>query len=124
MAAALTDRRLAWLAAGPEVLRSAQSSILDVAYTVLLARLGVSPEEAPITDRGPRHLVFRSRNFCPTLEACRILGLDTRRVCKHLTEGPTNAMLRQIDPRLRFTRNYETLRPFGPYCEEHISLEE
>ena len=69
-------------------------------------------------------LVLRSSNFCPTLEACRILDLDTRFVCRHLTEKPTTDLLRQIHPKLRFTRNYESLRPNAPYCEEMIILDE
>jgi hypothetical protein len=55
---------------------------LEQAYRLLLARLGIGEEDAPIVERGPDRLVFHSRNFCPTLEACRILDLDTRRVCR------------------------------------------
>lgn len=42
----------------------------------------------------------------------------------HLTERPTTELLQQIDPRLRFSRNYDTLRPHGQYCEETISIDE
>jgi hypothetical protein len=53
---------------------------------------------------------------------CKILNLDTRFVCRHLTEKPTTGLLRQIHPELRFTRNYKKLRPHPPYCEEMIIL--
>jgi len=95
---------------------------LEQAYLLLLRRLGIPEGEAPIVERGPRRLVFHSRNSCPTLEACRLLGLDTRRVCRLYNQGATQALLRQIDPRLRFRRNYARLRPRAPYCEEIIEL--
>jgi len=95
---------------------------LEQAYRLLLARLAIGEEDAPIAERGPDRLVFHSRNFCPTLEACRILDLDTRRVCRLYNEGATAELLRQVDPRLVFRRNYEKLRPYAAYCEEIIEL--
>jgi hypothetical protein len=41
-----------------------------------------------------------------------------------LSEIPTTELLRQLHPKLRFTRNYEKLRPHTPYCEEMIILDE
>lgn len=32
--------------------------------------------------------------------------------------------MKQIHPKLKFTRNYEKLRPYFTYCEEIIELEE
>jgi len=69
-------------------------------------------------------IIIHSKNFCPTLEACRILNMDTRFVCRHLTENPTTELIRQLHPRLRFCRNYEKLRPHSAYCEEMIVLED
>ncbi|MGE5237650.1 MAG: nucleoside deaminase [Chloroflexota bacterium] len=96
---------------------------LDEAYGLFLSRLGITADEAPIAHREDNHIVIHSRNMCPTLEACDILGLDTRFVCRHLTEKPTNELIRQLNPRLRFFRNYERLRPYADYCEEIIALE-
>jgi hypothetical protein len=31
-------------------------------------------------------------------------------------------MLTRLDPRLRFERDYEVLRPYAPYCRERIVL--
>ena len=68
-------------------------------------------------------IIWRSTNFCPTLEACRRLGLDTRVVCRAATEGAVQALIARLDPRLRFSRNYETgIRPHADYCEEQITL--
>lgn len=120
-------RRVRWFresytpAASPAV--SPDASPLDAAYALFLARLGIGPEEAPVVERGARRLVIHSRNFCPTLEACGILGLDTCEVCQQLTEEPTTELLRQLHPGLSFRRNYGRLRPHAPYCEEMIVLE-
>ncbi len=98
------------------------NDVLDAAYQLFLAKLGITAEEAPIVDRQDKKLVIHSKNFCPTLEACKILGLDTRDICKQLNEEPTQALLQQLNPNLHFKRNYDCLRPFKSYCEEMIIL--
>ena len=59
-------------------------------------------------------------NFCPTLEACKILNLDTRKICKLYNENATDVLIKQIDKNLIFVRNYKKLRPYSEYCEEMI----
>ncbi|HQQ41150.1 MAG TPA: hypothetical protein PLR57_06540 [Clostridia bacterium] len=97
---------------------------LEAGYRLLLARFGITPEQAPVIERTERRIVFHSQNFCPTLEACRRLGLDTRLVCKLLNERATDSLVKLINPRLTFSRNYEQLRPYAPYCDETITLED
>ena len=118
-----TRRRVEWFRENRATFASDPNHPLEAGYRLLLRRFGISPEEAPIVSRTERQITFHSQNFCPTLEACRVLGLDTRHVCKRINEASTNALLQQLDPRLRFSRNYEKLRPYAPYCEETISLE-
>ena len=118
-----TRRRVAWFAEHRAEISLPADDPLEAGYRLLLLRFGISPEEAPIVQRTEHSITFHSQNFCPTLEACRMLGLDTRHVCKYINEDSTNALLRELDPRLRFSRNYEKLRPYAPYCEETISLE-
>lgn len=118
------QRRLAWFDAKRDEFTFLGSDPLESAYRLLLCRFGISEEEAPIVERTAHRLVFHSQNFCPTLEACQILGLDTRRVCKGYNENSAEVLIRQIDPRLRFTRNYEKIRPYAEYCEEMILIEE
>jgi len=84
---------------------------LGAAYSLFLEKLGITAEQAPIVERHRDRLVIHSKNFCPTLEACRILDLDTREICKRLTEKPMQALLRELHPYLRFKRNYEKIRP-------------
>ena len=116
-------RRTAWFEENKSRFAFLSNDLLDSAYRLLLARFGITPEEAPIIRRSDTMIVFHSMNFCPTLEACRILGLDTRFVCKRINEDATNRLIQLIDPRLRFSRNYTHLRPYSPYCEEMICVE-
>lgn len=90
------------------------------AYRLLLKRFRIPAEQAPIVHRDETKLVFHSMNFCPTLEACRILELDTREICRRYNEGSTDTLVKQVDPGLAFKRNYDLLRPYSGYCEEMI----
>jgi len=119
-----TRRRIAWFSEHRADFASLSDDPLEAGYRLLLLRFGISPEEAPVVSRSERAITFHSQNFCPTLEASTLLGLDTRHVCRCINEDSTNALLRQLDPRLRFSRNYEKLRPYASYCEETISLEQ
>lgn len=123
LARGLTERRLRWLADNRQLMDVENEEPLDCAYRIFIEKLGISAAAAPIVCRDRQRIVFHSKNFCPTLEACKILDLDTRFVCRHLTELPTTELVRQIDPRLRFIRNYHKLRPYQDYCEEMFVLE-
>jgi len=120
-AEAIARKRVEWFHAARPLEGIASGSPLNDAYTVFLRKLGLTPADAPVMNRDTTHLTLASRNFCPTLEACRILGLDTRFVCRHLTEEPTEVLLRLVDPRLRFTRTYDTLRPHGACARKPFS---
>jgi tRNA(adenine34) deaminase len=93
---------------------------LEAAYHVLLQKMGIQESEAPIVHKDATKIVFHSRNFCPTLEACKILGLDTREVCRLYNEKSTDALVKQVDRRLAFSRNYRKMRPLCDFCEESI----
>ncbi|AOT73246.1 tRNA-specific adenosine deaminase [Geosporobacter ferrireducens] len=118
------NRRVKWFYENRERFEFINDNILDSGYKLLLNRFNITEDEAPIVEKSERKIVFHSKNFCPTLEACKILGLDTRVICKKLNENSTDTLIRQINPQLRFSRNYEKLRPYTEYCEEIISMEE
>ena len=113
-------RRVEWFQTRHGNRISASSDPLERAYRVLLQKLGIRETDAPIATKDRTRLVFHSRNFCPTLEACKLLGLDTRRVCRLYNEGAAQDLVQQIDDRLAFRRSYERLRPYSDYCEEII----
>lgn len=118
----LKSKRLGWF--NTHKFQSDVENPLDSAYELFLKKLGISPKEAPIISREKNKLVIHSENFCPTLEACKILGKDTREICKKINEEATQALLQQVDSRIVFRRNYNALRPYKPYCEEMIILED
>lgn len=124
LACELSKKRLRWYEEHCHHPIAYGEDILQAAYRLFLRKLGITPDQAPIVRRGKNHLILHSSNFCPTLEACKILGLDTRFVCRQLTEKPTTDLIRQIHPKLRFSRNYDRLRPYSAYCEEMIILDE
>jgi tRNA(Arg) A34 adenosine deaminase TadA/catechol 2,3-dioxygenase-like lactoylglutathione lyase family enzyme len=91
------------------------------AYELLLLEyMGLSPDQVPVVDESPDHIVWLSTNDCPTMEACRRLGLDTRRVCRAVAERPVQSFLSRLDPRLRFVRDYTAIRPHADHCREQI----
>lgn len=119
------EKRLAWLEEHLVTFERTDNPVLD-GYRLFYERyLGVAvPADGEIAGRTGRSLVTRWWNTCPTLEACQKFGLDTREICRKVYHRPVQAFLAQLDPRLRFERNYEVLRPHAAYCEEMITLED
>lgn len=119
-----THKRVTWYHTQVSLSDISRHDTKETAYQLLLKRFNITEAQAPIVQRDEKKLVFHSGNFCPTLEACKILELDTRYVCKLYNEHATDTLVKQIDPSLRFTRNYENLRPDTAYCEEMIIIDE
>ncbi|MBW3021814.1 hypothetical protein KY328_02760 [Candidatus Woesearchaeota archaeon] len=116
---ALCAKRLKWLE--ENIGSVSETSLLKKAYTLLLIKkMGIEPSEVPIVYEDENKITWRSYNWCPVLEACKELGLDTREVCKKGWEESVNEFVKMIDSRLRFIRNYEKIRPYAEYCEESI----
>lgn len=82
--------------------------------------MGLDEGELPVVTENEREIVWLSYNPCPTLEACKALELDTRRVCRGAYEKSTQALISQLDPELRFHRSYQDIRPHSSYCREKI----
>jgi tRNA(Arg) A34 adenosine deaminase TadA len=82
--------------------------------------MGLSKHDLPIILETEGEIVWLSKNKCPTLEACGILGLDTRHICRAVYEKSTQAFVSQLDPQLRFLRSYEEIRPHSDHCKEMI----
>jgi len=118
----LIKKRLRWYEENKNKIRLKGSDVKR-AYTLLtIEYLGLNPEEVPIVYEDSKKIVWRSYNFCPVLEACKRLGMDTREVCKKAEEEPVQALISKINPNLKFSRNYEEIRPYKDYCEEIIEL--
>jgi tRNA(adenine34) deaminase len=91
------------------------------AYELLFFEyMGISEKEVPMLSETETEVVWSSINRCSTLEACNKEGLDTRKVCRAVYEKSTQALVSQLDPQLRFYRDYREIRPYSPHCKEMI----
>lgn len=73
-----------------------------------------------LTDTG---LVTVSRNPCPILRLTLILRMDTRYTCRLVSETVCRYVLRRMNPRLVFERDYSHIRPYRDGCLEKITFE-
>lgn len=118
----LSKKRLAWWKEKKEKLHLAGSLPRQAYQMVLLEYMKLKPEEVPVVYEDEKKITWRSSNFCPTLEACKKLGIDTRIVCKEGFEESVQELANCLSSKLKFSRNYESLRPHGQYCEETFEL--
>jgi hypothetical protein len=121
----VVEKRLAWLDKNLENFERTGHPVLDGYRLFYEIYLGVSaPAEGEIVEQTDRKMVTRWWNHCPTLDVCQQFGLDTREICRKVYHRPVQEFLAKINPKLKFDRNYEALRPHTAYCEEIITLEE
>ena len=121
----VTERRTARLQANRGEAGIESGSVTDGYLWFFEKCLGVSvPGAGEIVEHTAKRIVMRWWNPCPTLEACKQLGLDMREICKKAYHKPVQAFLEQIHPGLRFGRKYGRLRPYATCCEETIELVE
>ena len=118
----LLNKRKKWFLDNKSKIDKLNGNEVEKAYKLLLMKLEIDESEAPIIKKSKKKLVFHSKNFCPSLEACKILGLDTRIICKEIFEKPTSEFIKLLNPKLRFSRNYDHIRPYAKYCEEIMFL--
>jgi hypothetical protein len=118
----ITDMALEWYKKNRKELVQ-EKPLLEHAFDVYYFRhLNLNPKDVEIVEKSENRLVCRWRNFCEVLEACKMLGLDTRIVCKEVYETPGKTLLKQISPALNFRRNYDKIRPYADFCEEIIEI--
>jgi tRNA(Arg) A34 adenosine deaminase TadA/catechol 2,3-dioxygenase-like lactoylglutathione lyase family enzyme len=121
-----SEKRLAWLGArGCPARVDTPLPVTPVspreAFELLFFEyMRLAPERMPVVEESPDHIVWLSEDDCPTLEACRRLGLDTRQICRAVSERPVQTFLSRLDPRLRFVRDYDEIRPYAGHCREQI----
>ena len=119
LAQSITQRRLEWLAKNRILLRTDLPLLESTLRLLIYNHMGV--EEGISTEMISANLLrIESRNFCPYLEACQWLGMDTRFVCKEIGEPSIIAFFHEINPHLDFYRNYDKIRPYSDYCEEFL----
>lgn len=117
---AVSRKRLNWWASH-EALKKGHPVSPHYAFECLFFDyMGLTRSDLPILSESDTEITWASQNPCPTLEACRRLGLDTRDVCRQAYEKSTQAFISQLDPQLRFTRSYTEIRPHAGICRESI----
>ena len=117
----VTAKRLAWFDAhGPGAGEGARPTPRRAYELLFRDYMDLPLAEVPVVSESDTEIVWLSRNPCPTLEACRRLGRDTRRVCRGVYEKSTQVLVSRLDPELRFMRDYREIRPHAPHCRERI----
>ncbi|MBN2603868.1 MAG: hypothetical protein JXA91_07045 [Candidatus Thermoplasmatota archaeon] len=97
-------------------------STRDVYELFYLDFLKVPKEDCKIIEMSEKRLITRCKNYCPVLEISQDLGIDTRKSCKQISEGPCKFFLRKLSKEIVFERNYDGIRPYTKDCEEIITL--
>ena len=122
----ITQRRVGWIQEHLDEMLTKYDGLSpeEQAYRIVFFdHMKINPSHSKMVQVSPRKIKIESHNFCPYLEACRHLGLDTRYVCQDIGEPSTQKMIEVINPNLRFSRNYDNIRPRnGAFCEEYIEL--
>jgi tRNA(adenine34) deaminase len=117
----VAEKRIAWFKENYPDATSRKPLTPRGAYeTLFLDYMGLKEEELPILTESEEEIEWLSLNPCPTLDACKMLGLDTRQVCRSVYEKATQALVSQLDAKLRFLRSYDEIRPHADHCRERI----
>lgn len=126
LAGTITKRRINWLKENLNIMLAKYKCLNpeEQAYRIIyFDHMKINPEHSKMVRISPTKIKIESYNFCPYLEASNQLGLDTKRICKDVGEPSIQKMCEIIHPKLRFSRNYDNIRPHnGAFCEEYIEI--
>ena len=74
-------------------------------------------------EKGPKRVVIRHNLWCPLLEACKNLGVETRYFCENFAFPEWEKVVKAvINP--NFVLKANKIRPEADYCEEVYEIEE
>lgn len=122
----IIQRRVSWIRENLDEMLEKYKDLTpeEQAYRIVFFdHMKINPEHSRMVRVSPRKIKIESYNFCPYLEACRELDLETRFVCREIGEPSMQRMMEIINQNLRFSRNYQNIRPYnGAFCEEYIEL--
>jgi len=122
----ITKRRVSWFEENRDWLLRKYSGLPDeekVWRIICFDYMKINPADSRITRVSSNKIRLDSYNFCPYLEACKELGLDTRYVCKEIGEPSIQIICKMINPKLVFSRNYQNIRPHNlDFCEEYFEV--
>lgn len=122
----ITIRRVNWMKDNLEEMLAKYKGLkpeVQAYNIVFFDHMKINKEHSKMKRLSPTKIRIESHNFCPYLQACKKLELDTRYICKEIGEPAIQKMIKIINPKLVFSRDYENIRPYnGSYCEEFIEL--
>ena len=96
----IVDRRVRWFEENKKNLKLTGKPLED-AYIIMTERLNIL-DDAEIYMEGEKSITFKSAKPCPIHEACKIRGMDSKRICKAVCESAATEFLMKINPKLRF----------------------
>jgi len=97
-------------------------TMADVLRIFYLEFLRVPVQNCEVVKLTSTELVTRCNSDCPILDFARQINIDTRDMCRVISEPMSNWFMRLLNKQLKFTRNYQFIRPYSPACEETISI--
>lgn len=100
--------------------RKRANDIRDVLRYFYYDFLRIRGEDLEVVKLTDRELITRARNRCPILEVAVRMKIDTRVICREVSEPVCKFFLRRLNPGLVFLRNYGHIRPYSDSCEEKI----
>jgi tRNA(adenine34) deaminase len=126
LARIIKDRRVAWVKENINamLLKYGDLNVEEQAFRIIyFEHMKINPDHVKMNRVSPKKIRIESHNFCPYLEACKQLKLDTKIICKEIGELSIQEMCKAINPKLKFSRNYKNIRPRNNgYCEEYIEV--
>ncbi|HPI67417.1 MAG TPA: hypothetical protein PKZ16_02655 [bacterium] len=117
------QNKILWLEQNLDKIKLTDDPLENVIKVFYEAYLGISfGKNGKIIKKTNKELITRCWNKCPVLEACNKLNLDTKKICRQAYHRYAQIFVKRIHPKLKFYRNYNHIRPYTPYCEEKIIL--
>ncbi|MCQ5337478.1 MAG: hypothetical protein NO475_04740 [Candidatus Methanomethylicia archaeon] len=95
-------------------------SIEEIINDFYINFLRIDKKYVHILKINKREAIIRCDNPCPILKLSMILKLDTKFVCRYISEPVCEYVLKRMNSKIIFKRNYDHIRPYKESCEEHI----
>ncbi|MCQ5340483.1 MAG: hypothetical protein NO483_02065 [Candidatus Methanomethylicia archaeon] len=95
-------------------------SIEEIINDFYINFLRIDKKYVHILKINKREAIIRCDNPCPILKLSMILKLDTKSVCRYISEPVCEYVLKRMNSKIIFKRNYDHIRPYKESCEEHI----
>lgn len=98
------------------------SKVDEVLNVFYLDFLRIKEGDVEVVRISEYEVITKCRNPCPILTLAMKLRLDTKYVCKEVSEPVCRYVLRKLNPNLVFERDYSNIRPYSDGCVERISI--